>query len=157
MAEFLIKQDSERPRFSFERGGSWFFAGSLLIFILALVSVGGLIVLNKSKMSERGQLDAQNQAKLESVRPELLDTVSVLDKRLKNLRILLGAHVFTSNIFKVIEQDTHPQVKFSNFNFTADSRKVDMSGEAASYSVLARQIGISCVGGARPSTTLASP
>ena len=143
MAEFLLKQDvTSRNRFDFERSGSWFFFVSIFIFILALGGLGILMLLNKSRAATRDEIIAQNQSKEESLRPELLQQVSVLEKRLKNVRTLLGTHGFTSNVIKVLEQDTHPQVRFSNFVFAVDSRKVDMSGEASSYSVLSSQIGI---------------
>ncbi len=143
MAEFLLKQEkSSADRFDLERGGSLFFFISLTLFLAALVALGGLILLNRSRIGTRDQIVAQNQAKEENLRPELLSTASVLDKRLRNLRVILGNHIFLSNVLKIIEQDTHPHVRFTNFAFTADSRKADMSGEAANYSVLSRQINI---------------
>ncbi len=142
MAEFLIKQDAPARRFDFERGGSSFFFGSFVLFLLMLAGLGGLIVLNKTRAGERDRIVAENQSKEENLRPELLNSVAVLDKRLKNLRLILGSHVFVSNVFKVIEQNTHPQVRFTSFSFTTDSRKVDMSGETTSYTALSRQINI---------------
>ena len=141
-AEFLIKQDAPSRHFEFERGGSWLFAGSVILFLLALAVLGGMIFLNKAKVGEREQIAAQNQSKEENLRPELLNSVVALDRRLKNLRTLLGSHTYATNVFKVIEQDTHPQVRFTSFSFTADSQKVDLSGQTTSYSALARQIGI---------------
>lgn len=98
--------------------------------------------MNKAKADERDLIAAQNREKEESLRPEELESVAVLDRRLKNLRALLDNHPFTSNAFTVIEHNTHPQVRFTTFNFTADSRKLDMSGETTSYSALSRQIAI---------------
>ena len=142
MAEFLLKQEKSADRFNFERGGSLFFFISLTLFLIVLVVLGGLLLLNKSRVGTRDQIAAQNKSKEENLRPELLEQVSVLDKRLKNVRTLLASHFFVSNVLKVIEQDTHPQVRFTNFAFSADSRKADMSGEAANYSVLSRQVNI---------------
>lgn len=58
------------------------------------------------------------------------------------MRTLLARHVFPSNVFKLLEADTHPQVRFANFNFVADSRKLEMTGETTSYALLARQISL---------------
>lgn len=142
MAEFLVKQNTSAQfsRFNFERGGSLFFAVSFTVFILTLVGLGGLILLNRAKITERGRIADQNRAKEESLRPEDLESVAVLDRRLKNLRALVDNHTFASNVFKVIEQNTHPQARFTTFNFMAESRKLDMSGETTSYSALSRQI-----------------
>mgnify|MGYP001592813218 FL=1 len=140
MAEFLIKQGASARRFSFERGGSLFFSGSLILFILTLAGLGGLILLNKTTADQRDRIAAQNREKEESVRPEELESVANLDRRLKNLRVLLDNHAFASNVFAVIEQNTHPEARFTTFNFSAESRKLDMSGETTSYSALSRQI-----------------
>ena len=142
MAEFLLKQESPLDRFDLERGGSIFFYVSLGLFFAVLVSLAGLIVLNRAKLNARDELVRQNQSKEESLRPESLQQVVALDTRQKNIHTLFGNHTFASNVFQVIERNAHPQVRFLNFNFSADSRKVDMSGEAASYRALSRQIGI---------------
>lgn len=142
MAEFLIKQDGSGrfSRFNFERGGSLLFAGSLFLLVATLVGLVGLALLSKTKAGERDRIAAQNREKEESLRPEELESVAALDRRLKNLRSLLDNHTFASNVFTVIEQNTHPQARFTTFNFTAESRKLDMSGETTSYSALSRQI-----------------
>lgn len=109
---------------------------------MVLAATIGLVVLNHSRESQKAQFIAQNKIKEESLRPELLDQIASLETRLENARALLTNHPFASNVLRVLEQDTHPQVRFSNFSFARDGLKADMSGEAASYRVLARQIGI---------------
>lgn len=143
MADFL---SSQRPaafsRLSQGRGMSLFFFAAIAAFVAVLSLTGGVIVLTLARESEREEFIAQNKIKEESLRPELLAQISLLDRRLKAARTLIGDHVFASNIFAVIEKNTHPQVRFLNFTFSADSAKLDMSGEAASYRALANQIGL---------------
>ncbi|MFY9462926.1 MAG: hypothetical protein WAP52_01935 [Candidatus Sungiibacteriota bacterium] len=112
------------------------------LFAAVLTATIGLGVLNQSREQQKAQFIEQNKIKEESLRPELLNQIVSLETRLKNARALLTNHPFVSNVFRVLEQDTHPQVRFSNFSFGKDGLKVDLSGEAASYRVLARQIGI---------------
>jgi len=119
-----------------------FSAISIGLFVMVLAATGALVLLNQSRESVKAQFIAQNKIKEESLRPELLDQIISLEQRLKNARALLAGHPFVSNVFRVLEQDTHPQVRFSNFSFAKDGLKADLSGEAASYRVLARQIGI---------------
>ncbi len=112
------------------------------LFAAVLMTTIGLAVLNQSRAGAKAQFIEQNKIKEESLRPELLDQIASLETRLKNARALLANHPFASNVLRVLEQDTHPQVRFSNFSFGKDGLKADLSGEAASYRVLARQIGI---------------
>lgn len=58
------------------------------------------------------------------------------------MRTLLSQHLFPSNVLRFLEINTHARVRFLNFNFGADSRKLDMTGEAATYAALAEQIAV---------------
>lgn len=142
MADFSLQ-----PRSSFSSRLP--FAGALSlsaigigVFALVAAGTGGLALLNKTREAQRTQLIEQNKIKEESLRPELLDQITSLEQRLKGARQLLTDHPFVSNVLRALEADTHPQVRFSNFSFARDGLKADLSGEAASYRVLARQIGI---------------
>lgn len=108
--------------------------------LLVGAAAGGLVILNRGREAQKLELISQNKIKEESMRPELLASILSLDQRLKAARQALGSHTFVSNVFGLLEADTHPQVRFSNFSFAADSLKLEMSGEAASYRALARQI-----------------
>ena len=121
---------------------SLFFFVSATALALVVAGIGGLFVLNRSQEAQRDEFIAQNKIKEENVRPELLQQVVLLDKRLNGVRTLIGEHIFASNVFSVIEKNTHPQVRFLNFTFSADGLKLDMSGEAASYGTLSRQIAL---------------
>jgi hypothetical protein len=112
------------------------------LFVAVLIATVGIAVLSQGRERQKAQFIEQNKIKEESLRPELLEQIATLEQRLENTRALLSAHPFVSNVFRVLEADTHPQVRFSNFAFSRDALKVDLSGEASSYRVLARQIGI---------------
>ena len=143
MADFLTsRQPSALSGVLQGRGVSLFFFIAAVALLLVIAGIGGLIVLNSAQESQRDEFISQNKAKEESIRPELLQQVVLLDNRLKGVRTLIEDHIFPSNIFSVIEKNTHPQVRFLNFTFAADSLKLDMSGEAASYRALSSQIGL---------------
>lgn len=110
--------------------------------MLVLIGSGGLAILNRGEAAARDELIVQNQIKEESLRPELLNQFTVLDKRLKGIRELFAVHSFPSNVFKVIEANTHREVRFANFSFAAAGLRSDLAGEAASYRALAEQIAI---------------
>ena len=142
MAEMSLQQQSSFSRLYDGSGAALFLYVGIGIFMLALIGSGGLVILNRGETAAREELVAQNRLKEESLRPELLNQFVVLDNRLKGIRELFATHNFTSNVFRVIEVNTHPQVRFANFSFAADSLRSDMGGEAASYHALAQQIAI---------------
>jgi len=140
MADLFVKKEASLAALG--QGRSLLFYGSLLVFFLALASYGGLALLNPNLQNTKERLIEETKLKQESLRPELLSEIFLLDERLTNTRTLLSKHTFASNVFKLIESDTHPLVRFTNFNLTTDSRKLELSGEAADYAALSRQIGI---------------
>lgn len=143
MADFSSSPSSFTSRLPLGLGGMLSLSAiGIGLFVVVLAATIGIAVLNQSRESQKAQFIAQNKIKEESLRPELLDQIASLEIRLKNARVLLTNHPFASNVLRVLEQDAHPQVRFSNFSFGRDGLKADMSGEAASYRVLARQIGI---------------
>ena len=142
MPDQLLQQQPFYSRLPYARGGSLFFALALAIFLISLLMASGLLLLGRAREQTRDQLIEQNAAKEEALRPELLDQIVALEQRLKRVRTLIDGHVFASNIFRMIEANTHPAVRFSNFVFAADGAKIDMNGEASGYRALARQIGI---------------
>ena len=138
----LLKKESPIERYSLEEGGSILFYVIIVIFFLVTAGYGGLLLLNNAQDRVRAEIIAQVQAKEETVEPGLLNQIFLLEKRLNNIQILLANHIFTSNILKMIESKTHPQVRFLNFNMSVSGYKIDTVGEAASYSTLARQIAL---------------
>lgn len=142
MPDFLLKKEHPTPTLRLDRTGSALFFVSLGLFLLILAAYGGLWLLNRAQHQTILTLREQIQSKEEDARPELINQILALDQRLSNIRAILGKHVFLSNIFRLIEKGVHQEVRFSNFNLSANSRKIDLTGEAASYAALARQIAL---------------
>lgn len=142
MADLLTKKEPYISTLQLKRGGSFLFFVVLAVFFVMAASSGGLALLNKAQSAAQETLWEEVRGKEGSLRTELLAQIFLIEQRLRNLRLILAEHVFTSNVLRLLEQETLPQVRFLNFNFDAASRKLDMTGEAASYSILARQIGV---------------
>lgn len=112
----------------------------LLFFILALAAYGGLLALNNSQAKAQADLIDQIRLKEQDLQPKLLDQVYAMDKRLRNLSAALTEHKSSANIFPLIENDTHPLVKFSSYRYDNKTNQVTLAGEAADFAVLAQQI-----------------
>ncbi len=136
----ILKSPSPAARLNMSEGRSLFVYGALIIFFFMLAGYGGLLLLNRAQEGARDELQEEVRLKEENVRPELLNEITALEERLKNFRTLLDSHVVSTGPLALLERLTHPQVRFTNFNFTPGDRKLDLTGEAASYGVLARQI-----------------
>lgn len=142
MADLLGTKESYGTSLALERGSSILLYLSIGLFFLVGAAFGGLLLLNRAQKESHVTLLGEVNKKEEDLKSDILRQIFLLEGRLKGLRTLLSAHIFPSNVIKLLERDTLPQVRFLNFNFDAASGRLDMTGEAASYSVLARQINV---------------
>jgi hypothetical protein len=142
VVDLLAKKQPVISSLQLERGSSLAFYLSLAVFLITAASAGGLALLNRAQQDALRTFEEEVGDKDSSLRTDLVNQIFLADQRLRNLRTLLSEHLISSNVFALVERDTLPQVRFLSFNFDATSRKLDMSGEATSYSLLARQIGV---------------
>ena len=139
MADLSLKQSPSATRMSYG-GGFPFSMVSIVVFVVVLGAMGALLVLNGRMSAQKEELVAQNKIKEESLRPELIEQIITLEDRIKGIRGLLSRHPYSSNIYRILEANTHPQVEFTSFSFSSGTLKVEMAGETSSYRTLARQI-----------------
>jgi hypothetical protein len=130
-----------RTRVLYE-GGAWLLSVSTILLVGALIAAGGLFVYKRSLEVSRGDWEEQVSSQNAELRTELLDQLIVLSNSLAAARDLIGGHNSPSKAFQLLEETTHPKVHFTNFAFTNDSRKIDLTGLAASYETVAEQVGI---------------
>lgn len=142
MTELLIKKEAvpSKPEATFTE--ILLFYVSLLVLFVTAASYGGVLLLNTNQQKTKTRLVEEIKLKEESLRSELLNEIFLLDERLRKISILLNRHIFTSNLFKLLETDVHPQVRFMNFNLPTNTKKMELSGETASYTALSKQIAI---------------
>lgn len=135
---------SSRPAKEILRNEDGFFAlyAAIVLLLLTAAGYGGLFFLNRAQQATQDQLVDQIRLKEEDLAPRTIDEIYALDRKLKNVGAALSSHVFASSIFPFLQNETHPQVQFMNFSFMRTDRKITMTGVAASYAVLARQISI---------------
>ena len=72
--------------------------------------------------------------------PETIQKVTELDKAIENVKNLTNDHIFSSLFFKKIESLTLTDVKWSGYSINTVEGTADLKGQAASYSILAKQI-----------------
>ena len=114
----------------------------VLIFITMALTYGGLYfyqtILIKNIASKQEQLDTANK------RFEIskINDLEVLDKRLKAGNKVLERHITISPIFKILQEITMKQVRYTKFSYEIEEKDkivVKMSGLAIGYRYIALQ------------------
>lgn len=142
MADFLSKKEPYVTTLGLERGSAFLFYLALgSLFIIAALA-GGLLILNRSQNDVKQNVLEEVRLKEDGLKTEIIGQIFLLDERLKNLRALLSGHIFLSNVFRFLEQNTLSTTRFLNFNFDVNSGKLDATAEATNYAAVARQINI---------------
>ncbi|MBI2055222.1 MAG: hypothetical protein HYT39_04005 [Candidatus Sungbacteria bacterium] len=112
----------------------------VISFFGSLIAAGGVFAYTKYLQKNNESLK-EEIGKLETdLRPDILEQLLALDKKLGSLRTLLAAHAIPSNIFALLEQNTLSRVRFTSFSYAAESRKLELAGEAGTYFLLAQQV-----------------
>lgn len=120
-------------------GGFALFA-SLFLFIISIAAYAGLYYLNKTQENTQQQLIEQIETKENDLRLKQLDQVFSLKNKIELASSVIASHGFAANTFSFLEASTHPFVQFNSYSFLPEQQTIMLKGEAADYSVLARQI-----------------
>jgi len=132
------RRKGETLMFIFSKTGG----GILILLILSLLLYAGLLFyqskLNQDLNSIKNEITLLDQKR----DPKTEEAIVNLDKKLGVLKDLFENHLYWSKLFTKIEELTVPQVYFSEtrFNFLSDKVDILISGNALTYTVLARQI-----------------
>ena len=84
---------------------------------------------------EQEIIDVRNQQSEETIKK-----VTEIEKAIENVKNLSKNHVFSSLFFEKIEQLTLPEVQWSSYSVDTQQGTTQLTGQAASYSFLAKQI-----------------
>lgn len=116
------------------------FIVGMVVFIGAVLVSLGAFVYTRMVQSNAAVLK-EEVSKLEvDLEPRLLDQILGLDRKLRSIKEVLAGHTVSSNIFDLLEQNTLPPVRFNIFTYLADQRRLELTGQAANYGVLAEQV-----------------
>ncbi len=138
---FIPKKPIVEER-DYDSGISLFLLISIILFIVALATAGGIWVW-KNTLTKQIQ---ENKAQLESVRASYeegtINSLIRLDDRIKEAKTLLDNHIAVSPIFMMMEQNILQKVRLKSLKFTysPDKKiKIELAGIARSYEVLSKQ------------------
>lgn len=139
-SSFINKDGSSaRSRIVFE-SGAWLLNLGIVVFVLSLILVGGLFFYRRASEENRREWAKQVETDEAELRPDLLKQLTDLSDSLSAAQSLIRNHSFSSNALLLIQSVAHPSVQFSSLSFSRDSKKIDLSGLARSYQIVAEQV-----------------
>lgn len=121
-------------------GGSWFFAFGVAVFAVSAVASGGTFAYRKYLESQRAALTDEAKAEEQALQSDSLREIIAFSQSLNAAQALLKEHPFTSNVFRFLQKNTHPEVQWKSFSFAGANRKIDMNAVARSYRAVAEQV-----------------
>lgn len=112
------------------------------LVILSLLFYGGLLFYQDKQNKELDSIKEQIKVLDQKRDPEMEKTVVDLDKKLGILKEIFENHVYWSKLFNKIEELTVFQAYFSRgkFDFSGGIAEVNLSGNALTYTILAKQM-----------------
>lgn len=115
---------------------------ALTLLVLCIVSYFVfLILINQSQnrlISLKEELAKQKTPEMVSLENSIFAT----KERIDDFAILLENHTSTSKFFNFIENNTHPDIYFSNLTLDLSQLKATLSGTAKSFTALDQQVQI---------------
>lgn len=120
-----------------------FLAIAAIIFFCATAALAAAAFFYQSHLVRSiEKMDAALAAAKKSFEPEFIEAASRLGARIDGARELLHRHRALSPLFDILEKKTLENVRFRNFDFTAENEQsieLSMTGEARSFNAVALQ------------------
>ncbi|MEX0919312.1 MAG: PilN domain-containing protein [Parcubacteria group bacterium] len=110
-----------------------------LIFIISIVLALGVFGYKFYLKYAIGQMETDLEQVYVSLEPETLREIIRLDQQIKSTDSLISSHIIVSPFFEFLQENTPPNVRFTEFRFESGDGgyEVNMMGEASSYASLA--------------------
>lgn len=113
---------------------------AITIFLVGVVLSAGVFfysrLLDNQIVMEKQSLDRAKDA----FEPELIEQIVRMDSRIETSKKLIASHTILSPFFNLLSNLTLRSIRFKDFLFSysaADNIKVEMKGEAESYTAIA--------------------
>lgn len=117
------------------------FTISFLILLLSFGAAGGLYVYKKILNTQILSINQELIAARNNLHKENIDTWKRLDDRINLSERLMQSHIASSQLFKILEDQTMRRIQLTSVKFDATDMgmKIDIKGLADSYGTLALQ------------------
>jgi len=112
----------------------------LVVFLFVVSAYFGLDYWNKTKETELAVLEEEFQ-NIRSDFPLQQEQEAILfEKKLNSLSNILTNHTYFSQALTVLEELTHPQIYYTNLDFSIDNNKFTLEGVAKNQMVFSEAV-----------------
>lgn len=113
---------------------------SLVTFLIAAGAYFGLDYWNKDKEAQLIVLEEEFQELRDSFALEQEKEVILFEKKLNSLSKLLANHIYFSKVLTALEELTHPQIYYTNLDFSTDKNMLTLEGVAKNQMVFSEAV-----------------
>ena len=118
-------------------------AFSVFIFALAILSYFGLAFGYETYLNNQiAATDSETEALSQKISSESQSKFIDVYSRLSNFKVLLAGHVYGTKVLPLLEKVTYPTIYYNNIELSVDDRKMVLSGIAANFESLSRQLAL---------------
>lgn len=114
----------------------------LIVCIILIVIFAGsyfFFVLSSKKISE--DIESKERAIIKTPSERLLEEeILVYESKINSFKNLLVKHKKATNVFGFLEEISHPNILFKDFDFNSSENTVRLSGEADDFISLGQQL-----------------
>jgi len=113
-----------------------------LIFILVLLSAGGVFGYQKYLIKQISEKDQKLQDNIDQLEPDQIEELAVVDSQIELTKDILSDHLVPSRFFTHLQEITLQKVRFGDFSYLAtpgNQPEITMSGVAPDYQTVALQ------------------
>ncbi len=113
---------------------------ALVAFLIAVGAYFGLDYWNKDKETQLTVLQEEFQGLRDSFALEQEREVILFEKKLNSLSKLLANHIYFSKALIALEELTHPQIYYTNLDFSTDKNILTLEGVAKNQMVFSEAV-----------------
>ena len=113
---------------------------TLVVFLIAVGAYFGLAYWNKDKEAQLTVLEEEFQGLRDSFALEQEKEVILFEKKLNSLNKLLTNHTYFSKVLLALEELTHPQIYYTNLDFSTDKNMLTLEGVAKNQMVFSEAV-----------------
>lgn len=113
---------------------------TLVVFFIAVGAYFGLDYWNKNKEAKLTVLEEEFQNLRDSFALEQEKEVILFEKKLNSLDKLLTNHTYFSKVLVALEELTHPQIYYTNLDFSTDKNILTLEGIAKNQMVFSEAV-----------------
>lgn len=112
----------------------------LITFLFAVCAYFGLDYWNKNKETQLTVLEEEFQNLRDSFALKQEEEVILFEKKLNILSKLLDNHTYFSKVLVALEELTHPQIYYTNLDFSTDKNILTLEGVAKNQMVFSEAV-----------------